>query len=65
MSPNNVTFSVINGKPDIQNILEDLEQLDNKTAIPDPDLHVYGNIYNIREEFKVLANMIAAGFEYG
>ena len=64
-SPNNVTFIVENGKPDIEYILEDLKQLDNKTAFPDPDFHVYGNIYNIREEFKVLANMIAAGFDYG
>ena len=64
-SPDNITFFVENGKPNIKNILEDLKQLDNKTAIPDPNLHIFGNIYNIREEIKVLANMIAAGFDYG
>ena len=28
-------------------------------------INIFGDKYNIKEEFKILANMIAAGFDYG
>ena len=28
-------------------------------------INIFGDKYDIKEEFKILANMIAAGFDYG
>ena len=61
----NVTFTVINGKPQLNDILKDLSNL---YEINDTDLNsmeIFGNYFNIIEEFKLLSNQIAAGFDYG
>jgi L-rhamnose mutarotase len=61
----NVTFTVLNGKPPLNDILKDLSNL---YEINDTDLNsmeIFGNYFNIIEEFKLLSNQIAAGFDYG
>ena len=61
----NTRFEVINGKPKIDDILKELMILDNDTYKNDADLVIFGNKFNVREEFKLLANKIAAGFDNG
>ena len=61
----NTLFEVINGKPKIDNILKELMILDNDTYKNNADLVIFGNKFNVREEFKLLANKIAAGFDNG
>lgn len=64
----NVTFKVINGKPQLNDILKNLSNLYeiNKTNNTDLNsLEIFGNHFNIIEEFKLLSNQIAAGFDYG
>ena len=61
----NITFKVVNGEPQLAEILTALKQLDNDAIKSVADINIFGNNFNVREEFKNLANMIAAGFDYG
>ena len=63
---NKISFFVNKGEPLIAEILNNMTNAFNNTNIESKYIiNIFGDKYDIKEEFKILANMIAAGFDYG
>ena len=63
---NKISFFVNKEEPLIAEILNNMTNAFNNTNIESKYIiNIFGDKYDIKEEFKILANMIAAGFDYG